>query len=70
MLTRSQSFIAICLGFVVYFVDFLDHKNFLIRMDYMIDFKGALYPREVILHAIFFYVGYGVLYRDLEKIFE
>lgn len=34
----------------------------------MIDFKGAHYPREVILYAAFFYVRYGVSYRDLEEI--
>ena len=34
----------------------------------MIDFKGAHYPREVILYSVFFYVRYGVSYRDLEEI--
>ena len=34
----------------------------------MIDFKGAHYPREVILFAVFFYVRYPVSYRDLEEI--
>ena len=34
----------------------------------MIDFKGAHYPSEVILYAVFFYVRYGVSYRDLEEI--
>uniref|UniRef100_UPI00147F6041 IS6 family transposase n=1 Tax=Ruegeria lacuscaerulensis TaxID=55218 RepID=UPI00147F6041 len=34
----------------------------------MISFKGAQYPREVILFAVFFYVRYGVSYRDLEEI--
>ena len=34
----------------------------------MIDLKGAHYPREVILYAVFFYVRYGVSYRDLEEI--
>jgi putative transposase len=34
----------------------------------VIDFKGAHYPREVILYAVFFYVRYGVSYRDLEEI--
>jgi len=33
-----------------------------------IDFKGAHYPKSVILHAVFFYVRYGVSYRDLEEI--
>ncbi|MFT7112988.1 MAG: putative transposase, partial [Porticoccaceae bacterium] len=26
------------------------------------------YPREMILYAVFFYVRYGVSYRDLEEI--
>ncbi|WP_349294810.1 IS6 family transposase (plasmid) [Thioclava sp. 'Guangxiensis'] len=34
----------------------------------MIDFKGAHYPKSVILQAIFFYVRYAVSYRDLEEI--
>jgi len=34
----------------------------------MIDFKGAHFPRAVILHAVFFYVRYAVSYRDLEEI--
>ena len=34
----------------------------------MIDFKGAHYPSEVILYAVFSYVRYGVSYRDLEEI--
>ena len=34
----------------------------------MIDFKGAHSPSEVILYAVFFYVRYGVSYRDLEEI--
>ncbi len=34
----------------------------------MISFKGAQYPREVILFTVFFYVRYGVSYRDLEEI--
>ena len=34
----------------------------------MIDFKGAHYPSEVILYALFFYVRYSVSYRDLEEI--
>ncbi len=33
-----------------------------------IDFKGAHYPKAVIIHAVFFYVRYGVSYRDLEEI--
>ena len=34
----------------------------------MISFKGAQFPREVILFAVFFYVRYAVSYRDLEEI--
>jgi|TARA_B110000902_G_scaffold166201_1_gene189735 putative transposase len=33
-----------------------------------IDFKGAHYPKVVIVHAVFFYVRYAVSYRDLEEI--
>ncbi len=31
-------------------------------------FKGAHFPRDIILHAVFFYLRYGVSYRDLEEI--
>jgi len=31
-------------------------------------FKGAHYPRSVVLFAVYFYVRYGVSYRDLEEI--
>ena len=33
-----------------------------------ISFKGAHFPKDVILHAVFYYLRYGVSYRDLEKI--
>lgn len=33
-----------------------------------IDFKGSHYPKSVILYAVFFYIRYGVSYRDLEEI--
>lgn len=33
-----------------------------------VDFKGARYPKCVILYAVFFYVRSAVSYRDLEKI--
>ena len=36
----------------------------------MIDFKGAHFPKDVILYAVFFYVRYAVSYRDLEEIME
>jgi transposase-like protein len=32
----------------------------------MISFKGAQFPREVILFAVFFYVRYTESYRDLD----
>jgi len=34
----------------------------------MVSFKGAQFPRDVNLHAVFFYVRYAVSYRDLEEI--
>jgi putative transposase len=34
----------------------------------MISFKGAQFPKEMILFAVFFYVRYTVSYRDLEEI--
>jgi len=33
-----------------------------------VDFTGSHYPKSVILYAVFFYVRYGVSYRDLEEI--
>ena len=33
-----------------------------------ISFKGAHFPKEVILYAVFFYLRYGMSYRDLEEI--
>lgn len=33
-----------------------------------INFKGTHFPKSVILYAVFFYVRYGVSYRDLEEI--
>ena len=36
----------------------------------MTSFKGAHFPKDVILHAVFFYVRQGVSYRDLEVIME
>ena len=36
----------------------------------MISFRGAHYTKEAILYAVYFYVRYGVSYRDLEKILE
>ena len=37
-------------------------------MSYAVSFKDAHYPGDVILHAIFLYLRYGVSYRDLEEI--
>ena len=34
----------------------------------MISFKGAHFSKDIILYAVFFYVRYGVSYRDLEEI--
>lgn len=34
----------------------------------MVSFKGVQFPQRVILHAVFFYVRYGVSYCDLEEI--
>jgi hypothetical protein len=34
----------------------------------MIDFKVNQFPKSVILYAVFFYVRYGVSYRDLEEV--
>ena len=33
-----------------------------------VSFKGAHFPRDIILHAVFFYLRYTVSYRDLEEI--
>ncbi|SIT08946.1 putative transposase [Paracoccus saliphilus] len=33
-----------------------------------IPFKGAQYPKSIILFAAFFYLHYPVSYRDLEEI--
>ncbi|MBG6148629.1 putative transposase [Labrenzia sp. EL_142] len=36
----------------------------------MISFKGSQFPKDVVVFAVFFYVRYGVSYRDLEEIME
>ena len=36
----------------------------------MLSFKGAHFPKEIILYAVFFYVRYCASYRDLEEIME
>ena len=33
----------------------------------MLNFKGAHYPKSVILYAVYFYVRFAVSYRDLEE---
>ncbi|MND40581.1 hypothetical protein D3C80_313220 [compost metagenome] len=33
-----------------------------------VDFKGSHFPKNVILHAVFFYIRYPVSYRDLQEI--
>lgn len=33
-----------------------------------VSFKGAHFLKDVILHAVFFYLRYGVSYRDIEEI--
>lgn len=33
-----------------------------------VDFKGAHFPKSVILHAVFFYMRCPVSYRDLQEI--
>jgi len=34
----------------------------------MISFKGAHFPKDVILFAVLFYLRYTVSYRDVEEI--
>ena len=36
----------------------------------MMNLKGMHYPKHIILFAVFFYVRYGVSYRDLENIMQ
>jgi putative transposase len=36
----------------------------------MINLKGMHYPKHIILFAVFFYIRYGVSYRDLEDIMQ
>ena len=33
-----------------------------------IDLKGIHFPKSVVLYAVYFYVRFGVSYRDLEAI--
>ena len=39
-----------------------------IRVEELISFKSAQYPKSVILYAVYFYVRFPVSYRDLEEI--
>ena len=57
-------------GCVAKFFEIRDNAWFLAIENPMISFKGVHFPKEVILYAIFFYVRYGVSYRDLEEIME
>ncbi len=34
----------------------------------MVSFKGAHFPKDVILQAVFFYLRYDASYRNLEKL--
>jgi putative transposase len=36
----------------------------------MFSFKGIHFPKDIILYAVFFYVRYGVSYRDLAEIMQ
>jgi putative transposase len=36
----------------------------------MVDFKGAHYPKGVIVHAVFFYVRHVVSYGTVAKFFS
>ncbi len=46
----------------------MTRRSYQVESELMISFKGAKYPKDVILFAVFFYVRYGVSYRDLEEI--
>jgi putative transposase len=35
-----------------------------------VSFIGAHFPKDVILHAVFFYLRYGVSYLDIEEIMD
>lgn len=36
----------------------------------MISFQGAYFPKDIILHAVFFYVRYAFYYQNIEEIFQ
>src|SRR5512136_1822333 len=58
------------LGCVAKFFVIRDNAHLLAIKKPMISFKGGHFPKDVILYAVFFYVRYGVSYRDLEEIME
>ena len=39
-----------------------------VRIEELINFKGAQYPKSMILYAVYFYVRFLVSYRDLKEI--
>ncbi len=43
-------------------------RSQLVESQLMISCNGAQYPKDVVLFAVFFYLRYGVSYRDLEEI--
>jgi putative transposase len=47
-------------------MDTLSETNF--KIETLISFKGAHYPKSVILYAVYFHVRFAVSYRDLEEI--
>ena len=53
------------LGCVAKFFVIRDNAHLLKIEKTMISFKGVHFPKDVILYAVFFYVRYGVSYRDL-----
>jgi putative transposase len=55
-------------GCVAKFFVIRDNAHLLAIKKPMISFKGVHFPKDVILYAVFFYVRYGVSYRDLEEI--
>ena len=58
------------MGCVAKFFEIRDNARFLAIEKPMISFKGAYFPEGIILYAVFFYVRYGVFYRDPEEVME
>jgi hypothetical protein len=58
------------IGYVAKFFKIRDNARFLAIEKPMISFKGVHFPKVGIPYAVFFYVRYGVSYRDLEEIME